>query len=65
MHRGLWYVSLPTLARLSVWGVPRPHIKQVIGLVGYPGPPVTGTPAVKAEILFIGRRAYPMRSDPA
>lgn len=65
VHRGLWYVALPTLARLSAWDVPRPRIKQVIGLVGFPGPPVTGTPAVLAEVIFIGGRAYPMRSDPA
>lgn len=60
-----WRVELPTLARLSVWDVRRPRIKDVIGVVGYPGPLVTGTPTLRAEILFIGDKAYPMRSDPA
>lgn len=60
-----WRVDLPTLARLSKWGLPRPKIKQVIGVIGYPGPPVTGTSTLRAEVLFIGDRAYPLRSDPA
>lgn len=60
-----WRVELPTLARLSAWDMPRPKIKQVIGVVGLPGPFVTGTPTLQAEVLFLGDRAYPMRSDPA
>lgn len=61
----VWRVDLPTLARLTAWKVARPHIKQVIGVVGYPGPLVTGTPTLAAELLVFDDRLYPMRSDPA
>lgn len=61
----IWQVQLPSLARLSAWGVQRPKIDDVIGVLGLRGPPVTNSPTVRAEILFIGDRAYPMRSDPA
>lgn len=63
--REIWRVELPSLALLSKWDVRRPKIQQVIGVVGYPGPQLLDTPTVRAEILFIGGKAYPMRSDPA
>lgn len=59
-----WRIELPTLARLSKWDLPRPKIDPLIGVVGHPGPPVTGTPTLQAEVLFIGGRAYPLRSVP-
>lgn len=62
---GLWYVALPTLARLTLWDVPRPHIGQRIGVLGEPRPPARGTPALTATILFIGGRGYPLQSEPA
>ncbi|MGV3572839.1 MAG: hypothetical protein ACO1PB_19760 [Ramlibacter sp.] len=60
-----WRVELPSLARLQAWDMRRPKVGQVLGVIGFAGPPVTGTPTLRAEILFIGDRAYPMRSDPA
>ncbi len=60
-----WRVELPSLARLSKWNVPRPKIKQVIGVIGYLGPQLKGTPTIRLEILFIDGKPYPMRSDPA
>lgn len=61
----IWRVELPTLARLALWNVPRPKIKQVISVLGYPGPQLKDTKTVVAEILFIDGKAYPMRSGPA
>ena len=61
----VWRVELPTLARLSAWKMPRPKIEQVLGVIGFPGPALAGTPTVRAEFLFIEGRAFPMRSDPA
>ena len=61
----IWRVDLPTLARISAWNMPRPKIGDVIGVVGLPGPPMADTPTVRAEIIFLARRAFPMRSDPA
>lgn len=62
---GRWRVDLPTLARLSIWGVARPRIGEPLGVIGYPGPPVTGTPSLEAALLFVGDKVYPLRSDPA
>jgi hypothetical protein len=60
-----WRVDLPSLARLNKWDVRRPKVEQVIGVIGFAGPETTATPTLRAEILFIGDKAYPMRSDPA
>lgn len=60
----IWRVDLPTLARITAWGMPRPKIGDVIGVVGLPGPPMADTPTIRAEIIFLAKRAFPMRSDP-
>lgn len=60
----IWQVQLPSLAELSVWGVPRPQIKERIAVIGYAGPPQERTPALRAEILVIGDKAYRLGSDP-
>jgi hypothetical protein len=60
----IWRVELPAMPKLVRWDVPRPRIGQVVGVVGLPGPVVTGSPSVDAEILFIGERGYPLRADP-
>lgn len=60
-----WRVFLAPLARLAVWEVPRPKVGDRIAVVGYMGPREKGDPAVRAEILFIGEKAYPLRSGPA
>lgn len=60
-----WRVDLPELNRLVAWDLKRPKIGMRLGVLGYAGPPVTGTATMAAEVLFIGERAYPMRSDPA
>lgn len=61
----IWRVELPSLARISKWKVPRPKIKQVVGLIGYLGPQLLDTKTVRVEVLFVNGEAYPMRSDPA
>lgn len=60
-----WRVELPSLAQLSLWDMPRPEMDQVIAVLGYPGPPVRGTPTVQAEVLFMNGQAYPLRAEPA
>lgn len=61
----IWRVQLASLARLSVWDVPRPKIGDRLGVIGYPGPEVEQMLTLRAEMLFIGDKAYPLRSDPA
>jgi hypothetical protein len=60
----IWRVDLPTLARLSIWGVKRPKRGEVLGVIGFAGPPVTGSPTLRSEILFVGDRGYPLQADP-
>lgn len=61
----IWRVQLASLARLTLWDVPRPKTKDRLGVIGYAGPPVQQTLTMRAEMLFIGDKAYPLRSDPA
>lgn len=61
----IWRVELPALPQLLRWNVPRPKIGEVLGVVGRPGPPVTGSPTLQAEILYVGARGYPLRSEPS
>lgn len=59
----VWQVRLPTLPRLIAWGMERPQIGHVVGVVGYAGPRIGGFQAMQAEVLFIGARGYPLRSE--
>lgn len=61
----IWRVQLASMARLTLWDVPRPKISDRLGVVGYAGPEVEQTLTMRAEILFIHDKAYPLRSDPA
>lgn len=61
----LWRVELPSLAQLSRWGAPRPKINQVISVIGFAGPPLKDTPTISAELMFVGERAFPLRTEPA
>lgn len=56
--RARWLVALPSLARLSTADVPRPHIGDVISLLGAWRSPVTGTPAVDAQVLLRDGKAW-------
>lgn len=60
-----WRVELPALNRLAAWNMPRPKTGEVLGVIGFAGPPVTGTLTMQAEILYVGAKGYPLRSDPA
>jgi hypothetical protein len=59
-----WRVELPELHRLLAWGMPRPKTGYQVGVVGLPGPWVSGTPTVQAEIVFMGPNGYPLRANP-
>lgn len=60
----MWHVRLPTLAQLLAWGVDRPQIGHVVGVVGHAGPRINGFQALQAELLFTGARGYPLHSEP-
>ena len=59
-----WRVLLPPLPKLLAWGVERPHIGQLVGVVGFAGSRIGGIQALQAELLFTGARGYPLRSEP-
>lgn len=58
-----WRVQLPTMPQLMAWGMQRPKIGEVVGVVGFAGPPITSVQALQAEVLFTGVRGYPLRGE--
>ena len=63
VREGRWRVDLPPLYRLMAGKVERPKIGGMVGVIGFAGPLVTGTPTMRAELLFVSDSVYPMRSD--
>jgi hypothetical protein len=60
----IWRVELPSLPKITTLGLDRPKIGEVLGVVGFAGPRVTGSPTLQAEIHYTGTTGYPLRADP-
>jgi hypothetical protein len=58
-----WRVQLPSMPRLQAAGMQRPKIGEVVGVVGFAGPPVSAVQVLQAEVVFTGARGYPLRSE--
>jgi hypothetical protein len=56
----LWRVQLPTLAELTSLDIPRPQVKDPIGVIGSRVPPVRGMATIRPAVLIIGERPYPL-----
>jgi hypothetical protein len=61
---GLWTCELAPLTRLAAWQAPQPRVGDRVAVVGFTKP---GAPELRmrAEFVFIGDRACPLRSAPA
>ena len=61
---GVWTCELAPLTRLAAWQVPQPEVGDRVAVVGFtrPGAPES---RMRAEFVFVGGRAYPLRSAPA
>jgi hypothetical protein len=60
-----WTVELAPLSRMSAWKVPEPKVGDRISLLGYTFPGERGDAVARVEVLFLGDKAYPLRSGPA
>jgi hypothetical protein len=60
-----WTVELAPLTRMQAWQVPEIQVGQQVGVLGFTFAGEKGDPVLRAEYLFVGDRAYGMRSSPA
>lgn len=60
-----WQVELAPLTRLSAWQVPEIKPGTPLELLGFTFQDEKGEALLRAEYLFVGGRAYGMRSSPA
>lgn len=60
-----WQVELAPLNRLQAWGVPQIREGDRLAVVGFTFAEEKGEAVLRAEFLFVGARAYGLRSSPA
>ena len=61
----VWEVELAPLTRMQAWGVPEVKAGDSVALVGFTFAEEKGDPVVRVEYLFVGDKAYGLRSSPA
>jgi hypothetical protein len=60
-----WTVELAPLTRMDAWKVPELKVGDAVSVVGVTYRDESGEPVLRAEYLFVGDRAYGLRSAPA
>jgi hypothetical protein len=60
-----WTIELAPLSRLSQWQLQEIREGTSLAVVGFALRTPQPTPLMRVEFLFLGGRAYPMRSSPA
>ncbi|MFM1987550.1 MAG: hypothetical protein RJA99_507 [Pseudomonadota bacterium] len=60
-----WTVELAPLTRMDAWKVPELKPGDTVSVVGFAHRDEQGEPVLRAEYLFVGDRAYGLRSSPA
>lgn len=60
-----WHVELAPLTRMEAWQVQAPRVGDSIAMLGYTFAGEKGDPVLRVEYLFIGGKAYGLRSSPA
>ena len=61
----VWHVELAPLTRLEAWKLAEIKNGDVVEVLGYTTSGEKGDPVLRAEYLFVGGRAYGLRSSPA
>jgi hypothetical protein len=61
----VWHVELAPLTRMQAWQVPELHDGDRVEVIGYTSNGEKGEPVLRAEYLFVGGKAYGLRSSPA
>lgn len=60
-----WTIELAPLTRLQAWGVDEIKPGTPVAVVGFTFTGEKGDPVLRAEYLFVGGKAYGLRSSPA
>ncbi len=60
-----WTVELAPLTRMQAWQVEEIRPGAQVAVLGYAFPGEKGDPVLRAEYLFVGDKAYGLRSSPA
>ena len=60
-----WLVELAPLTRLQAWGVEEIKPGTPVAALGFTFTGEKGDPVLRAEYLFVGGKAYGLRSSPA
>jgi hypothetical protein len=60
-----WTVELAPLTRMEAWSVPRIQPGETVAVLGFTRRDEAGEPVLRAEYVFVGGRAYGLRSSPA
>ncbi len=60
-----WLVELAPLTRLAAWGVEEIRPGTPVEVIGFTFTGEKGDPVLRAEYLFVGGKAYGLRSSPA
>ena len=64
-RRGPWTCELAPLTRMQAWAVPRIAPGDRVAMLGYTFAGDRGERTLRAEYIWLGGRAYPLRSLPA
>ena len=60
-----WHVELAPLSRMQAWQVPEIKNGDAVALLGFTFTGEQGDAVLRAEYLFLGSKAYGLRSSPA
>ncbi|KPF44217.1 hypothetical protein IP87_17945 [beta proteobacterium AAP121] len=60
-----WQVELAPLSRMNTWGVPEIKNGDRVAVLGFTFAEEKGEPILRAEYVFVGGKAYGLRSSPA
>lgn len=60
-----WHVELAPLSRMEAWKAPEIKNGDTISLLGFTFAGEKGDPVLRAEYVWIGGKAYGLRSSPA
>lgn len=60
-----WEIELAPLTRMQAWNVTPLRVGDIMGVLGFTFHEEKGEAVLRAEYLFVGAKAYGLRSSPA
>lgn len=60
-----WHIELAPLTRMNAWGVPEIKTGDRVAMLGFTFAGEKGDAVLRVEYLFVGGKAYGLRSSPA